>query len=76
MRDSIITMEDQDELIMRKPDSEKVGLEDDSKAVLPSISIREDSQLRGRLQLIFDQFIDGLIVIVVIVIVMILANKF
>ena len=51
MRDSIITMEDQDELIMRKPDTEKKGLEDDSKAVLPSI--REGSQLRGRLQLIF-----------------------
>ncbi len=36
MRDSI--MDGQDELIMRKSDSEKVGSEDDNKAILEDVA--------------------------------------
>ena len=40
MRDSI--MEGQDELIMRKLDSEEVGLEDDNQAVLDDVGYNAD----------------------------------
>ena len=42
MRDSIIIMEDQDELIIRKSECEELGLEANTKAVLEDVGHNAD----------------------------------
>ena len=52
MRESI--MEGQDELIMRKSDSEEVGLEDDNQAVLDDLGYNSDLYIANQ-EVIYDE---------------------